>query len=267
MRKQLGRKAVNTEQEWLETAKNIESIVSLGEIRHTEEKAIEKIKEYASCYGSDNLAYGWSGGKDSLVISRLCLKAGVKKGVFGTCDLEYPSFLNWVKQNIPYGVEPVSSGKDLMWLAKHQEMVFPDNNALKGKWYTITHRVSQKKYYDKRKLSGMILGRRKSDGNFTRNGESKDKDGRLWISPIFDWSHEDVFAYIHYQGLAVPPIYGWKDGYSQGTHLWPMRSSFGVNGKVDRMTVWKEVYEIDKSVVIEAARVISEAQKFLSEGL
>ena len=174
MQNYLGRKSVNTEQEWRDTVKNIRSIVSFPEVKKAEEIAINKIQQYVLRYGSDNLAYGWSGGKDSIVLSEICMKAGINKGVFGTCDLEYPEFLRWATEHMPKGVEPVSCGKDMKWLERNQDMIIPDNNALKGRWYTITHRIAQKKYYDSKKLSGIILGRRRADGNFSKNGESSD---------------------------------------------------------------------------------------------
>ena len=59
----------------------------------------------------------------------------------------------------------------------------------------------------------------------------------------------------------MPPIYDWKNGYLCGTHPWPARqwTKSIENG-------WQEVYEIDKSIVIDASEHIDSAKKFL-EGL
>jgi 3'-phosphoadenosine 5'-phosphosulfate sulfotransferase (PAPS reductase)/FAD synthetase len=42
-------------------------------------------------------------------------------------------------------------------------------------------------------------------------------------SPMRAWSHELVFAFVHYYGLALPPIYEWEEGFKAGTHPWPAR--------------------------------------------
>ena len=64
--------------------------------------------------------------------------------------------------------------------------------------------------------------------------------------------------YIHYHQLPLPPIYGWKNGYLCGTHPWPARQWTGSieNG-------WREVYDIDPSIVLAAAEKIDSARAFL----
>lgn len=77
-------------------------------------------------------------------------------------------------------------------------------------------------------------------------------------SPLAAWSHEEILAYIHYHKLAIPPIYGWKNGFLCGTHPWPARQWTGSieNG-------WEEVYEIDQDIVKKAAEFIESAAEFL----
>ena len=77
-------------------------------------------------------------------------------------------------------------------------------------------------------------------------------------SPLSAWSHEQVLAYIHYHSLEMPPIYNWKNGCLCGTHPWPARQWTGSMGNA-----WAEIYEIDSSIVIEAAEHIQSAKKFL----
>jgi hypothetical protein len=56
----------------------------------------------------------------------------------------------------------------------------------------------------------------------------------------------------------MPPIYEWQNGYLCGTHPWPARQHTGSaeNG-------WREVYDIDPSIVQSAAEVIPDAARFL----
>jgi hypothetical protein len=56
----------------------------------------------------------------------------------------------------------------------------------------------------------------------------------------------------------LPPIYDWKNGYLCGTHPWPARQWTGSisNG-------WREIYEIDPSIVEKASETIVSAKQFL----
>ena len=103
----------------------------------------------------------------------------------------------------------------------------------------------------------MLLGRRKADGNYVGKGDNIYTNGQgvTRYSPLSDWTHEEVLAYIHYYDIPVPPIYGWKNGYLCGTHPWPARQWTGSmeNG-------WKEVQEIDPTIVMEAADYFPEAK-------
>ena len=56
------------------------------------------------------------------------------------------------------------------------------------------------------------------------------KYGGMLYSPIYDWSHELLFAYLHYNQISLPFIYKWERGFYYGTHLWVERDS------------WEEVY-------------------------
>lgn len=65
-------------------------------------------------------------------------------------------------------------------------------------------------------------------------------------------------AFIHYYDIELPPIYDWKNGYLCGTHPWAARQWTGSmeNG-------WKEVFEIDRSIVEKAAEYFQEAKVIL----
>ena len=110
-------------------------------------------------------------------------------------------------------------------------------------------------------LNIIILGRRKADGNYTGpKGQNiyTNKQGVTRYSPIVDWSHEEVLAVCHYFSGALPPTYHWPNGFVVGTGAWPARQWTGsiANG-------WQEVYTIDTSIVIKAAKYIPSALEFL----
>ncbi|MFQ8761808.1 MAG: phosphoadenosine phosphosulfate reductase family protein [Intestinimonas sp.] len=163
----------------------------------------------------------------------------------------YPAFATWIEANKPTGCEVINTHQDLDWLDKHPEMLFPQDSAAAGRWFSIVQHRAQRLYFKSRELDIIILGRRRADGNYVGRGTNiyTDAQGVTRYSPLAAWSHEHVLAYIHYHKLPLPPIYGWKNGYLCGTHPWPARQWTGSaeNG-------WREVYEIDPTIVAAAAR-------------
>lgn len=187
--------------------------------------------------------------------------AGIYDCVLVVSDLEYPSFMSWVDVNKPKKLEIINTHQDIRWLQTHQEMLFPQDSATAGKWFHIVQHKGQDIYYKNHDLDILILGRRKADGNYVGNGSNiyTNKKGTTRFSPISDWTHEEILAFIHYYKCQLPPIYEWKNGYLCGTHAWAARQWTGSiqNG-------WQEVYDIDKNIVINAADYIASAKTFLS---
>ena len=257
MDKPLGRKQSIGNDAWLEAVKNIEQSVSREDLDELTAGTVADIQEKTA---GKKTAYAWSAGKDSIVLGHICEAAGIKDSMIGVSDLEYPAFAEWIKDNKPAGCEIINTHQDIAWLAKHPEMLFPHDSTRAAQWFSIVQHRAQRKYFKNQKLDILILGRRRADGNFVGRGDNiyTDGNGVTRFSPIAGWTHEQVLAYIHYHKLALPPIYGWKNGYLCGTHPWPARqwTESIENG-------WREVYDIDRSIVIEAAKVIPSAHAFL----
>lgn len=121
------------------------------------------------------------------------------------------------------------------------------------------HRA-QMKYFKAHNLDVLILGRRRADGNYVGNKSNiyTNAQGVTRYSPLADWTHEQILAFIHYNHLETPPIYSWPNGYVCGTHPWPARTGTGTeeNG-------WREIYGIDKNIVAAAADYFPLAKKCL----
>lgn len=253
----IGRKQSSGNDAWLKAVATIEVAVSREELDSLTSATIEDIKAKV---GSQKAAYAWSAGKDSIVLGHICEAAGVNSNMIGVCDLEYPAFAAWVKEHKPTGCEVINTHQDMDWLARHQEMLFPQDAAKAGRWFSIVQHRAQAQYFKAHDLGLIILGRRRADGNFVGRGTNIYTDGKgvTRFSPISGWSHEHVLAYIHYHQLPLPPIYGWKNGYLCGTHPWPARQWTGSveNG-------WREVYDIDPSIVTAAAEKLDSARAFL----
>ena len=135
----LGRKQRITNDAWLEAVATVESTVSeaaLGEL------VAATIKDIKAKTAGKKAAYAWSGGKDSIVLGKLCEAAGVTDCMIGVCDLEYPAFAAWIEANKPAGCEVINTHQGLDWLARHPEMLFPQNSATAGRWFSIVQHLS-----------------------------------------------------------------------------------------------------------------------------
>lgn len=256
----LGRKQSITNESWLKAMDSIEQTVPKDELDGLCERTIQSIREVTA---GKKAAYAWSAGKDSIVLSKLCEKAGITDSMIGVCNLEYPAFAEWIEKNKPDGCEVINTGQDISWLVKHPEMLFPQDSKAAARWFQIVQHKAQKMYFKAHSLDMILLGRRKADGNYVGSNSNIYTDGKgvTRFSPLADWKHEYILAYIHYNNLPLPPIYTWKNGYLCGTHPWPARqwTQSEENG-------WREVYDIDPAIVISAAEEIAGAKQFL-EGL
>lgn len=252
------RKQRTVEQDWRNAIGTIEQNVSFAQI---ENLVARTAKEIALKTQGKNTAYSWSAGKDSIVLQKVCGIAGVKDCVFVYCDLEYKQFMDWVNAHKPENCTMINTHQDMAWLAKHPNMLFPQDAQTAGKWFHIVQHAGQEKYFKEHNLDMLILGRRCADGNYVGKGDNIYTNGKgiTRYSPLADWTHEDILACIHYYNLPLPPIYGWKNGYLCGTHNWAERQWTGSiqNG-------WQEVYDIEPEIVWNAARYFDSAKEFLN---
>lgn len=237
-------KTKTTNADWLQTIDNIENIVSFDRIKQLSKSAIDNV---AKIIDGKNTILSYSAGKDSIVLEHLLRSLNIKS-IMAYSDLEYPEFMKWVINNKPKNCTLINSGQDLEWLSKNQDMIFPKNSAIASKWYNIVQHRVQNKYIKNNNVECIILGRRNQDGNHCGTNGSYVKDGCVYLSPIYNWTHEDILAYIHYYNLELPPIYNWEDGYKQGTHNW---ASYILYDKTPTQAL-DRLYKIDKGVIIKA---------------
>lgn len=253
----LGRKQNVDNAMWMQVLREIEEHVSKEEL---DKKIEQTVVDIQAKVGDKKAAFAWSGGKDSLVLEQICYMANIKECVLVISDMEYREFLAWVTDHMPECLEVLDTHQDIEWLKKHEHMLFPQNSTTAAQWFHIVQHRGQAKYYKTRHLDIMLLGRRKADGNYVGKGSNIYTDGKgvTRYSPLSDWSHEEILAFIHYYKIPLPPFYEWQNGYYCGTHPWPARQWTGsiANG-------WKEVYNIDKSIVVHASQYIESAKLFL----
>lgn len=183
----LGRKQRITNDAWLEAVATVESTVSEAALGELVAATIEDIKAKTA---GKKAAHAWSGGKDSIVLGKLCEAAGVTDSMIGVCDLEYPAFAAWIEANKPEGCEVINTHQGLDWLARHPEMLFPQNSAAAGRWFSIVQHRAQRIYAKAHGLDLIILGRRRADGNYVGRGTNIYTDGKgvTRFSPLAAWS-------------------------------------------------------------------------------
>ncbi len=253
----LGRKQRIKNTDWIETLDKIEQLVSEKELNQLVEKTLKEIKKKIK---GKKAAYAWSGGKDSLVLGELCQRVGMMPCVLVVCNLEYKAFMEWVEVHKPPELSVINTGQDINWLVSHPNMLFPQDSKCAAHWFHIVQHRGQEKYYKEQNLDMMLLGRRRADGNYVGRGGNiyTNAQGITRYSPLSDWTHEQILAYIHYHGLELPPVYGWKNGYLCGTHPWAARQW---TGGVEN--AWAEIHVIDADIVIDAATYFQSAKEFL----
>ncbi len=259
MKRILGRKQRTDNAKWIEAMANIESLVPKEEVDNAVATVREDIKRVTE---GKHLAYAWSGGKDALVLGDICGKLGITKCMFVHTELEYPAFLSWCQENLPEECVTINTGQDLAWLAENLHMLFPRNSTTASRWYAIVQQRGIRKFFLEQGLDMILVGHRKADGNYVGKGSNilTNRAGVTRYSPLSDWSHELLLAYIHYNKIPLPPIYGWKDGFRCGTHPWPARVGMK---SIDEG--WADVYNIDPSILEVAATKIDSAAHFLKE--
>lgn len=257
MKRVIGRKQSTDNAVWLEAMSNIEELVTREEL----ELAVATVSaDIVAVTAGKRSAYAWSGGKDSLVAADICRGIGITDCVFAHNELEYPAFLAWCMEHKPEGCEVINTGQDLDWLAKRPAMLFPHSSAVVSRWYELVQKTAIRRYCNAHKLDLIVVGHRKADGNFVGRGSNicSNSAGVTRYSPLADWPHELVLAYIHYHNIPMPPIYEWPDGYRCGTHSWPSRT-----GTKSVAEGWADVYDIDPSIVAAAAEKLDSARHFL----
>jgi hypothetical protein len=108
--------------------------------------------------------------------------------------LEYPEFERWVEDKRPHGCAVLRTRHDLAWLAAHPDRLFPATSTEAARWYREVQHAGQRRHMALTAPDGvLIMGRRRADGNHCGpQGTYRDRDGFWRVSPLYDWSHEDV---------------------------------------------------------------------------
>lgn len=249
----------SSEEDWWQSFN--EPAYSEQYIRHKVSQTIDEIKSITK---GRKLAMAWSGGKDSIALQLIMEKSGLDYDSFIVISrMEYPEFIKWINDNKPKGLNFVTSNHDFEWLASHNEMLFPQDSTTNAKWYKIVQHEGQRAFARSNDIDIMILGRRKADGNYTGRGTNhyqKKTETFMRYCPIADWKHEEVMALLHYEGVKMPPIYSYPNGFRNGTHPIGARPN-----TTSYEQAYNELYSIDPRIVEEMAEHIQSAKDYIKE--
>ena len=196
-----------------------------------------------------DLAFGWSGGKDSIVLEKVLACAGYRACVLVITSLEYRAFLQWTTDHMPARLTVIRTGHDLAWLKAHPEMLFPETSDVAARWFHQVQHWGQERFIKQEGFDLLAVGRRRKDGNYCgRDGIYTNSRGVTRYAPLYDWTHEEIFAALEYFKAELPPNYSWPRGFQVGTGPWPARQF-----AASRESAWREVREIEPGIVETAA--------------
>ena len=252
----LGRKQRITNEAWLEAVATVESTVSEAALGELVAATIEDIKAKTA---GKKAAYAWSGGKDSIVLGKLCEAAGVVDSMIGVCDLEYPAFAAWIEANKPEGCEVINTHQGLDWLARHRRCCsrrtrqrpaggFPScstgRSAFTPRLTTLT-------------LSSLAAAVR--TGTMWAAAPTSTPTARA--SPASARSQPGATSTSWPISITTSSRSRPSTGGRTATFAVRTPGPPAVDGQPENG--WREVYDIDPSIVIEAAEKIGSARAFL----
>lgn len=267
MRQMLGKKQLSESSDWQYVYDHIQDFVSVEHITARSLSTAKRLKSIVEERGYKAIGYGWSGGKDSLVMHEIIKLSGiqVRKGVCILYETEYPEMERWLIEHAPVDCEVRRTNKfTLQQLNEHPELLFPN----KSKWisaYNPPRWDVQNAFRKDYGLDVLITGRRCIDGNFCGSKDndyiSKNKHGDS-LNIIADWTHEELLGFIKYNNIELPPCYFYPKSWRFGTHCWTERTRLGEYPFTENLD---EVFKLDPSILFNARGELEVAERYLRE--
>lgn len=248
------KQSVRNNQEWLRAYEECTSIYSRKSIQELEKVTLEGLSSVLGRYS--NPCNGWIAGKDSIALQLLIERSGVAcSPIIWRGINEYPAMRRWIKENKPSGlVESTIDKFTLKFLNSHPQYLFCKGDT-RNKWMAEKWK-RQKSDMLSLGFDLMVFGRRLKDGNQCgkrSEGFVVHRSGYDVYSPMAEWTHEQLLAYLRYNDVELPPFYWWPRGFLIGSIAmgeWTERAGFGLSDK----EVFDEIWKIDSSIVTSAAQ-------------
>lgn len=197
-----------------------------------EKEAISFLKEYEP---KEGYYLAFSGGKDSIVIYDLAVKAGVKFDAhFSMTTVDPNEVRQFIKKNYP----------DVIWERPKKSMfkLIEEHGMLPTRIIRWCCRELKEIGGKKRVI---ILGIRKAESirrsKRERYEESTVTKGTFFCNPIFEWSNDDVWDYIRKNNLKYCSLY--DEGKTRiGCIMCPMQGTKGMLQDKERFPKYYNAY-------------------------
>lgn len=204
----------------------IEEIVSTDRLDVLTNAALYRMRqEYDH---SEEAGYLWSMGKDSVALQWLCEEAGITKSymVLPHKSLEWPINDNWWDRCKPAElritrIEEISAELYYPGERWHEHLFArPHGQEVSDEWYQLKWPY-MRAWPVEENLKVTFAGRRTKDGNFCGpDGRYELKNGVVVSNPMYDWTHEELLAFLKYHKIELPPSYWLPQGFEGTSHWW-----------------------------------------------
>ena len=178
-------------------------------MQQIESQAISSILNQLNQTKDGEVAVSFSGGKDSLVVLDLAVRAGVSNAVFCDTTLEFDETVAYVKKIKTYygiDIEIVRSELDFFNLIK--KIGLPSRRA---RWCCDVFKFAPITEYGKKKgIRVFVTGLRTAESNRRKLYSVIDKNPMMsfvQFNPLLRWSDEEIWEYIKSYNLPYHPLY------------------------------------------------------------
>lgn len=203
---------------------NIYKNIFLSEM---EQEAITRITKFAKLSKSMNMeiAVGFSGGKDSLVVYDLCKRAGIDCKFYFNHSLEAPETLQYIKTQFPdviwrrtaigffehlqkniNGLLPTPTTAWCCELYKHNPK-FIDDSVILGVRSSESAKRKQRKVFEAKNKTFLKKNKVLIDKYFSIGCQGSTSNHKISLMPIIDWNDIEVWEYIIKYNLPINPLY------------------------------------------------------------
>lgn len=212
--------------------------LDIENLMRLESKAKDDFAQLVSKFGNDFIL-GFSGGKDSIVVSHFAKQFGITKGCceYSFCFPRDKEQMVSISKQLGLDIEFFDSLSDA-WLERNPKYIFP-NTMDSGKFYSKRQQRTIKKYA--KGHVGLITGRRHEE-NSIRDVLYKTADGLYNFHPLANWKSKDIWQYIKWKGLPYLSIYDSELGQLEGATPWCNISKTKTPNEND---CWRLVYNYD----------------------